>query len=256
VFNAEGKVDLLSSEMHQITGVPHLVNRLQKTGLRNLELDGEVYCHQMTQGMIHSIVSRKVDLHPNYEAMEFHIFDLVNPKPQEERLRELQCLETLLPRGVYIIPTFNITGLNELENHLTQIYDKGYEGVVLRHYGNLYRRTRSNDLMKLKPKGVDVYLIVDTKQEVDIHGKAKEALGAFVCAGEDLTLFGVGTGPLLTRDHRVLLWQQREYLKGMYLQIKYEYITEANRPYGSVAQSLMTLAEYETWKKEENANGK
>ena len=249
IFNAEGKVTLLSSEMHQVTGVPHLINHLQKTRLKNLELDGELYTHQMDFSTIHSIVSRRVDLHPNYEAIEYKVFDLVNLKPQEERLSGLQHLKTMLPQGVEVAPTWEVNSLEEMERRLNELYDDGYEGIVLRKHGNLYRRKRSTEIMKFKPTRQDLYLVVDTKQEIDKNGKAKNTLGAFICAGEDLTLFGIGSGPLLTRDYRILLWQNREHLKGMYLRVKYQSITQANRvPLFPVALELWTEVEYEKWK--------
>jgi len=244
VFNAEGKVDLLSSEMHVITGVPHLVKRLQSTHLRNLELDGELYTHMMDFSLIRSIASRKNSLHPNYEALGYTVFDIVNPHPQEERLKGLNALRSLLPLEVGVAPTLLVDSLEELRKHIDDLCNEGYEGVVLRREGSLYERKRSTNVMKFKPHLQDLYKVVGWKQEIDIRGTSKQALGAFICQGEDGTPFGVGSGPLLTRDNRQILWQSREHLNGMHLLVKYQSITTANHvPLFPVALELWTEEE-------------
>ena len=255
IFNAEGKVTLLSSDMHQITGVPHLVHKLQGTHLRNCELDGELYTHHMDQSMIHGIASRKVSLHPSYEELGYVVFDFVTPQTIEGRLSELGHLSLNFPEGVILAPTWTVTTLSEVEEQVTRLYDEGYEGIVLKQLGGKYERKRSTQWMKLKPRQVDVYLIRGVKQEVDIHGKLKNALGAFICQSAGEELFRVGSGALLTRDARTMLWQLRESLPGMYLQIKYQGITQANEvPFFTSAQAVLTKEQAEEWlvKKEED----
>jgi len=253
IFNAEGKVTLLSSEMHVVTGVPHLINKLQGMHLRNLELDGELYTHQMDFSLIHSIVSRKVALHPNYESIEYTVFDLVNLKIQEERLKDLNSLGSLFPQGINVSLAWSITSVQELESRLKDLYDGGYEGVVLRREGSLYERKRSTSVMKYKPSLQDIYVVRGWKQEVDIHGKEKQALGALICQGDDGTPFGIGSGPLLTRDNRKVLWDCRVHLEGMYLLVKYQSITSANQvPLFPVALELWTSEEYKRWKEEKD----
>ena len=252
IFNAEGKVNLLSSDMHQITGVPHLINRLQGTHLRNLELDGELYTHHMDQSAIHSIVSRKVSLNASYEDLGYVVFDVISPKPLEERIKELIHLSYSFPNGVIAAPNKIVSSLQEVEKCVEEIYDDGYEGIVLKQLGGKYERKRSTQWMKFKPRNVDVYLIRGTKEEIDLQGKTKNALGAFVCQSQGEELFRVGSGPLLTRDGRVMLWELRESLPGMYLQIKYQSITQANKvPLFSSAQAILTKEEAEEWLKDD-----
>ena len=252
IFNAEGKVTLLSSEMHQITGVPHLVHKLQGTHLKNCELDGELYTHRMDQSMIHSIASRKVSLNPSYEELGYMVFDLVSPKVIEERLVELSMIAPLFPKGVEATLTYQASSLGEVERYVDEMYNTGYEGVVLKQYSGKYERKRSTQWMKLKPRQVDVYLIRGTKQEVDKNGKEKNALGAFICQSDGEELFRVGSGALLTRDARVMLWRLRDDLVGMYLQIKYQGITQANGvPFFASAQAVLTKEEAEEWMKGE-----
>lgn len=248
VFNSEGKVTLLSSEMHVVQGVPHLIKQLQGMKLRNLELDGELYTHHMALNDIHSIASRKANLAPNYEDLDYVLFDVVEPKKIEDRLVTLQHLKPLLPKSVTIAPTTLIHSVQEVQDFVCKVYDQGYEGAVLKQLGQDYERKRSTTWMKLKPRECDVYLIRGTKEEIAENGKPKGALGAFICQVSGEQLFSVGSGPLLTRDGRIMLWQLRDELPGMYLQIKYQGITTANGvPYFTAAQAVLTKEQADAW---------
>jgi DNA ligase 1 len=83
-------------------------------------------------------------------------------------------------------------------------------------------------VMKFKPKKKDIYDIVSYQEEVDKYGQAKGTLGAFICRGEDSTLFGVGTG--FTAHQRKDLWQRRESLVGRYLEVEYQALTPKKVP--------------------------
>ena len=252
IFNSEGKVTLLSSEGRQLTSVPHLINKLQQTHLKNLELDGELYTHMMDHELIHGIASRKNNLHPSHEELGFTVFDLVLPKPLEERIKELIHLAPLFPEGIIAAPTAQVSSLQEVEKRLEEIYNDGYEGIVLKQLGGAYERKRSTQWMKYKPRLADVYLIRGTKEEVDLKGKAKNALGAFICQSGEEEVFRVGSGPLLTREARERLWELRESLPGMYLQIKYQQITAANKvPLFPVAFAVISEEEARKWEKGE-----
>lgn len=248
IFNSEGKVTLLSSEMNIITSLPHIVNKLQGLHFKNIELDGEAYTHYMDKDLIHSILSRRVNLHPEYESLHYVVFDLVSQLPQEQRLTALKQLSYEFPPEITIVPTQEVNSLDEVEHCIDHIYNDGYEGIVLKQIGSYYTRKRSNAWQKFKPRYADVYLIRGAKQEIDIKGKAKNALGAFICQGDDDTVFRVGSGPLLTRSAREFLWQIRDSLPGKYLLIKYERLTEGKGvPYAACAHAVLSEEEAKVW---------
>jgi hypothetical protein len=66
--------------------------------------------------------------------------------------------------------------------------------------------------MKFKPRKEDLYEIVGTQQEVAINGVPKDSLGALLCRGNDATIFGVGSGSLLTKANRENSWRDRGLL--------------------------------------------
>ena len=71
---------LLSSEENEIIAVPHIIEGIKAQLIKDVELDGELYCHGMDFSDIHSIVSRKKELHEDYQKIKYHIFDLVAEK--------------------------------------------------------------------------------------------------------------------------------------------------------------------------------
>ncbi len=224
VIDENGKVLLYSSEANQILFLPHINNALMRTGLKNIELDGECYVHGMPLEDIHSIVSRKVNAHPYSNIMEYHIFDIVNEWAQEDRLVRLNNLN-IKGDVLHTVETKVVFSLNELHHVVDSLQDDGYEGVVLRQFSKPYVRKRATNMMKLKPREQDDYVIVGYEQEYTIHNEPKESLGALWLQGNDDEKFKVGTGPYFTRDHRVRLWEIRESLRGMIATIKYQELT-------------------------------
>jgi ATP-dependent DNA ligase len=225
-----GGVTLLSSEANEITSMPHIVEELEWMRIkREIELDGELYCHGMPFEEIHSRVSRKKELHPDYKSIEYHVFDIVDSRPQTDRLFELSGL-TLTKHVHPVLPTvvYSLIGLMILY----EIYVKdGYEGFIIRNKFAPYLRRRSIWMMKFKPKKEDMYLIAGTEEEVSIHGEKKDRLGALILHNPDIYMpgmFKVGTG--FTAGQREDLWQRREELIGKVAVVKYQHLSEKRVP--------------------------
>jgi len=87
---------LLSSEENVIYSVPHINVILSNLQLR-AELDGELYCHGMSFEEILSITSRTINLHHDYKAIKFHVFDIINDQPQMRRQILVDALRGLHP---------------------------------------------------------------------------------------------------------------------------------------------------------------
>lgn len=242
-------VQLISSEGHEFKFLPHINEALGRLFLQGVELDGELYNHGIPFNEIHSIVSRKVNPHPEYALVEYHIFDIVNQNPQANRFNELERLwDYIKYKGaseeIKWVPPVMVVNMDQVMHFFDISCEEGYEGFVIRDKSNLYTRKRSTQIMKFKPHKEDVYEVVGTQEEVSIDGKAKNALGAFICRGDDNALFNVGTGPLLTREGREALWEARESLPGQYLKVKYQNITSGKGkgvPRFPVAISVMNL---------------
>jgi ATP-dependent DNA ligase len=224
-------VRLFSSEENEIKHLPHINEALSQLNLWHKELDGELYSHGMDFSDIHSIVSRKVNPHPEYLRMEYHIFDIVNSDNQYCRSRDLDRLRgEIIRKGLTeelkVVGHTLVDNLDTIMSIFEDYMTDGYEGFILRDGEALYKRARSTQIMKFKPHQEDVYEIIGSKEEISIEGVPKNALGAFTCIGDDSTPFTIGSGPLLTRDLRVELWKDKETLVGKYLKVKYQNLTQ------------------------------
>jgi DNA ligase 1 len=232
---------LVSSEGNLITSVPHIESSLRSMDLPiGTELDGEIYSHSLEFSEIHSRVGRTQNLHPDYQRMELHIFDLISNQLQFTRLSKLLELLSDPPDFIKLVPTCMIDSDVEKIVELCQIYcEDGYEGIIIRHPDGLYERKRSGTIMKLKPRKEDIYRIVDTQQEIDKNGSLKDSLGSLICTSDEGTLFGVGSG--FTREQRETYWKEREHLPGLFVRIRYQSISPKRVPrFPIFAEILLT----------------
>jgi len=217
-------VTLISSEGNIINSVPHINKALLETGMDKIELDGELYIHGLPFEEIHSRVSRKTNLHPRYDEVQYHIFDSVSNEAQITRLIELTKYE-MNPDILQIVSTVR-SDRGDIQNIMLWLehYQKqGYEGIVIRHPHATYKRSRSTLMMKFKPRKKDAYRIVGYVEEKDKYGHPKGTLGAVICRSNDGSLFNVGSG--FTADQRQDYWQKREDLIGRIVIVKYQHLT-------------------------------
>lgn len=212
---------LLSSEENIFYSVPHLNEIFSNLNLRS-ELDGELYCHGMDFNSLSSIVSRTINLHPDYKRVQFHCFDIINDQPQMKRLLQIENLREVSP-WIVVSPFWVCETLDDIMMAYDKLIELKYEGIIVRHYMAPYERKRSTMLMKFKPKKDDTYKIVNVVEEVSKEGIPKNRLGALVCKSGDGNLFHVGTG--FNDEERERLWNNRETLPGMNAKVQYQHLT-------------------------------
>jgi DNA ligase 1 len=228
---ASGSFILLSSEENIFSSVPH-INKLFDTNSSILppEFDGELYSHHLHKEggheLIHSIVSRTVNLHPRYEEMQFHLFDIPNQDIQAKRLIQVKNFPLKDDRLV-LAPYYICNNLDDVLRSYDLILSQGYEGIIVRNIENFYERKRSTLVMKFKPKQQDEYVICGFKEEVDQYGTPKDTLGSLTCKSGNGSTFDVGTG--FTDDLRKHFWDARQLLIGATAVVKYQHITSGNK---------------------------
>lgn len=221
---------LVSSTENIIISVPHIVEILEQMDIppEIIQLDGELYRHGWSFEEINSVVSRTVNIHPNYDEIKFHVFDVAQEGiAQAKRLAMLK--QIAYNDYVCYVPHAIVWSLDELMNQYRAYLDLGFEGIIVRHFEGVYVRVslqtqrRSPYGMKFKPKKKDTYLIVDYKEEISKDGEPKDRLGALICQGNDVALFSVGSG--LDDDAKERLWKEKESLAGQYVIVEYQHIT-------------------------------
>ena len=234
-FNRETPM-LISSYGNEFT-LPHITAALIQQNLQGIRLDGELYIHGEPFETIHSIASAsRKEVHPRWEEMQYHIFDIKLPRPQYERLVFL-FNKTFRP-PLHFVDTRLLVG-GDWKEPLLSYVDDGYEGIILRGYSAEYTEKRTPFLLKYKPTEKDHYRIVDV---LEGEGWCTGMLGAFIVTGDDGTPFRVGSGKLLTKPARKALWEMREKLPGMILEVKHEAITTTKGiPKCAVALSVVGL---------------
>lgn len=217
---------LVSSTLNIITSVPH-INEYFNQNVTWGEWDGELYRHGWDFNLIQSVVSRTVNLHPEYDAIKFHIFDCVTGLPQAARI-PLALRHLPQDDRIEVVPCKLCNDLDDILRAYDLYLSEGYEGIVIRNFNNYYVRKRSTDVMKFKPKKDDYYRIIGWKQMKDKYKQPKPMLGALVCQGDDLTTFDVGSG--MTDDFRITNWPDPQHLIGKLCHVQYQHLTPDHSP--------------------------
>lgn len=224
IVRNDGGALLLSSTEEIITSVPH-INQLAPRIIPVGEWDGELYVHGWSFEEIHSVVSRSVNIHPNFELMQFHAFDHIGPGVQLERTLTMMNLQNWLENDPVfrVVNSHIVDDFDSLMEKRAEFVNAGYEGIIVRHHAGIYERKRSTAIMKLKPSRTDAYLIVGHFEEIDKYGQPKNRLGGLVCRGDDGTEFRVGSG--FTAAQREALWRNPESLHGLFVKVEYQALT-------------------------------
>lgn len=233
-YNTDAGYLLASSEDNPFFSVPHINKALDKYGIEST-LDGELYNHELfLQGgheLIHSIVSRTINLHPSAPSMQYHIFDLEMPGSQLERLVELNKLRGLKIPGIVIAPFWICENLDEIKHVYDILIKAGYEGVIIRNVSNVYEYKRSNMIMKFKPKKFDTYKIIGYNEEISKDGIPKGRIGSLVLSSQFGDNFSVSAG--LGAEEKILLWNIKDQLHGKDAIVHYQHLTNKSIPKGT-----------------------
>ena len=241
--NGPHEVQLLSSEGNEKVSVPHIKEQLQQMNILRMaidlsyrgeiELDGELYVKGMKHHVFRRIVSPTTHIHVDSKKVRYHIFDIINEDKQETRTRQLETLRWVIAdtSNLVVVPSYKVMDEGMVMDGLSDFMKLGYEGIILRNKEGLYKRVRSTDIMKLKPRKTEKFKILNFIQEQDKDGFAKAALGAFVLCASNGQTFNVGTGKFLTKDRRETIWCNPESYVGLEATVIFQEYTERGVPY-------------------------
>lgn len=229
---SEGEYHLYSSTGREVNSLPHINSQLTVWAAM-LEapptLDGEAYTHGVALQEINSVVSRRRNIHPEFERVEYHIFDTINNNEQQhERLYWLGV--SLFDIGADIKEVLSTLGTKaDLQELLTQYMEQGYEGVICRHPNALYTFGKQSCILKLKPFHTDEYKILNCQEAISEEGEPKGMVGAFDLVDSVGNHFQASAGRL---DHskRRMWWAARNRLPGRICVVKYHELTNRGVP--------------------------
>ena len=218
----DGRINMLTSIGNERLSVPHIKKDITILGWDNIELDGELYKHGMPHNEIRSRVGRTKNLHPDYSSIEYHLFDIITPDMQFQRIKDLRNLQNNLTNceSLTVVPTVLTHTLEELQEIYDECLRQKYEGIIIRHpYANYVRRKVST-ILKLKPRVSEYFTIVGIVEEKSLEGERKGVFGAFQLTTDDNEFFNAGSGP--TAYQRVLLWRHRRSLIDTKVKIRFQ----------------------------------
>lgn len=220
--------ELRSRKNKIFDAVPHINKQLAELKAPvNIIFDGELYVHGMSFQDIISIIKRD-DLHTNYSAMEFHIYDCYDKNNPlltfEQRLLEIKKYTNCQP-NIKIVETFKVHRQDDIKKYHDNFVSNGYEGVILRNIDGVYELdSRSHDLLKYKSFETEEFEIVDLKKS----DREPDYQCTFVCKTQNNDEFGAK--PKGTESLRSSYWTDKKSLIGKMATIKYFEMTDGLNP--------------------------
>jgi hypothetical protein len=199
---------LYSSSAAIVNSLPHISDELNIILPQDVQFDGEAYCHGLPLPMIQSIVSRTKDLHPDFEQMEYHIFDIKSNEPQIVRFQKLLQFAERIEKSNYLklVKPVRVTDHESAMKLVFDAIDAGYEGGIFRNPLMPYYEGRSvKYMLKCKPKERDEYRITNAFEGT---GKYAGTLGALEVIGTEKNALPFHVGSFkITDDERAVLWE-------------------------------------------------
>ena len=163
---------------------------------------------------------------PETALLEYHVFDIISPKPYLQRMGLLEGFRSYFPAQVKLVPTFKLESADQATSRLTELLEEGHEGLMLRnpYIGGYTSGQRSEHLQKFKTFVDAEYTIVNI-----IEGAGKEEGAAiFVCVTAEGKEFRVR--PMGAYETRREQFQQRDQFVGKRLTVIYQNLTDDGLP--------------------------
>ena len=204
-------------------------------------LDGELYSDTLTFQEIVSLVKQetlKKGAEEKQLQIKFHIYDLINEMPYEQRYANLQMLFNKYKFKNLVLVKTDVCESEERMKELHAAYvAEGFEGIMLRNKTGLYKNSRSVDLQKYKEFFDDEYEVVDYKEGEGLE----EGCVLWVCKTPEDKLFSCR--PRGTREDRVELFKNGDKYVGKMLTVKFQEKTTDGLPRFPVGITFRELYE-------------
>lgn len=232
IIGEDGRATLWTRSRKPITSMVHIQNELERLALpKGTVLDGELYNHAYKDNF-EDLTSFIRDTEPKSgsTAVQYHVYDRVDPMAQRQRTDSLHSMLTsgswgnAKPRSDYIVyvQTETANDEDELMAIFGRFLKQGYEGAMARNSDGRYVNKRSTDLLKIKQFEDAEFRVVGVEE-----GRGKLAgHGIFVCQTED----GAQFKAKMMGDTAELkkYWDDPKLAVGRYLTVKFQGYTKKN----------------------------
>lgn len=174
--------------------------------------------HPVVSGILNSLPARALETQKEIGPVRAVMLDVIHPSlpTYADKLAHMAgFVSDTGMRGVFNVPSTKI-GQPAIEQLIGDTKASGHEGVVVT---SLTEPESTNT--RIKVKHVDTYnlRVVGIIQEVDIHGKPKQSMGALTVEdGSGKIVGNVGTG--FSREDRIRMFKDPSLVLGKLIQVK------------------------------------
>lgn len=215
---------LMSRKGKKFTALPH-IKKLTSHLPINIILDGELFSRDLPFQKITSIC-RQIEPDPDYEKVQYHVYDLIDLKNpnlvfSERQKLILQYLGVSSELCYRIVDTYKIAEEKEIGERHQEFLKAGYEGSILRNDAEYEIDKRSFNLLKLKDFQDKEFEITGVEQDKNGHP-------VFTCITDTQTTFAVK--PQGSDEERTRMWKNRNKCMGKMLTVKFFEWTTSNPP--------------------------
>jgi DNA ligase-1 len=217
----------------------HIVKEINKLP-PTIILDGELYSDTLTFQEIVGLVKRETLKKGDDEKqlqIKFHIYDIVNEMPYEQRYANLQMLFNKYKfKYLELVKTEMCESEEKMKELHSQYVTDGYEGIMLRNKTGPYKNARSIDLQKYKEFFDDEYEVVGYKEGEGVE----EGCVLWTCKTPEGKTFNCR--PRGTREDRADMFINGKKYVGKKLTVRFQELTDDKVPRFPVG---ITFRDYE-----------
>ena len=214
----------------------------------NVVLDGELYTPDIPFEELAGLIKKKKLTDKDsirLSAIKYHIYDIIDEgSAYEKRYSDIKKMFAQLaassassphelPQYICLVETIEAKTDAEFRAEFSRFIQGGYEGIMLRNKGGLYRcNYRSYDLQKYKEFEEDEFKIIGFTQG---DGRDKGTV-IWICEtkeGKDFTV-----RPRGTMENRRKLFEDGEKYVGKMLTVIYQELTEEGKPRFPVGKDI------------------
>lgn len=218
---------LYSRNRKEYPHLKHIVAEIDQLP-SDIILDGELYSDTLTFQEIVGIVKRETLKQGDEEKqnqIKFHVYDIINNKPYEQRHSILQTIfHQYNFKNIEYVKTYICNSEAHMKGLHNQYVAEGYEGIMIRNKIGLYKNARSVDLQKYKEFFDDDYEVVDYREG---EGQ-EEGCVLWVCKTPEGKIFSCR--PRGTREDRIELFKNGEKYIGKKLTVRFQELTDEKVP--------------------------
>lgn len=236
---------LYSRNNKEIVSCPHIVKEIEELGISHLNLDGELYNHDLKNDF-NKIISltrqtkpTQEDLERAAETIQYHIFDYVAEDDFPTRFNNIKKLIEYSPKRkkILFVPHFEVNSWEDVETRNKKNVEWGYEGSMIRWGNDPYHNGRTKYLLKMK-----TFQDIEAPVVAILEGRGKRAdtVGKWVLSLPDGRTFEAS--PTGTDEENKKIWLDKASFIGKLATIKFQDYTPDGIPR---FPTFLTIRDYE-----------